>query len=264
MRGVIGWFEERGEIPLLPPPRVREYAPVTDDPDRPLDEHFLDTIGGVALAIEYCDAHGWMSTRTVRCIAVDHRHPACINAYCHVRERVMTFRLDRIISVLDLRSGHIVSADGHLALFAPYLPEGELDLQFRTLVTAQQAARDGVFALLQVGMGSGRLGDQVRGVVLDYVRSETTASGRARPPSALTELWVDNLAPASDCVAASVARLLQDRAKIARLMPFLLKVARCADGPALPEATLRDLIAAMRHHFQATPPTYPRDLRATR
>ena len=71
MGGVVEWFEERGEIPLLPPYRVREYAPLTDDPDRPVDEQFVDTIDGVAFAIEYCDSHGWMSTRTIRCLAID-------------------------------------------------------------------------------------------------------------------------------------------------------------------------------------------------
>ena len=35
MDGVVGWFERRGEIPLAPPPRLREYGPLADDPDRP-------------------------------------------------------------------------------------------------------------------------------------------------------------------------------------------------------------------------------------
>ncbi len=262
MRGVLEWFEERGEIPLRTPWRVREYGPLTDDPDRPVDEHFDDSIRGVAFAIEYCDSHGFMSTRTIRCLAVDPRHPAYISAFCNVRDRVMSFRVDRIITIIDLRTARIISSEEHLALLGPYLAEGEGGPYAGPLAETQQAARDGVFALLQLAMRDGELTDRARDVILDYVRTEVAAVGCDRPPSRFIELWVDNLAPSLDCVLRSVSNLLEDKGKIARLMPRLLKVARLDDASADMEEELRELITAVRHHFRENPSDYPRDRRA--
>jgi hypothetical protein len=264
MEGVVRWFERRGEIPLVPPPRVREYGPLTDDPDRPVDEHFSDTVQGVAFAIEYCDSHGWMSTRTIRCLAIDPVHPACLSAYCNVRERIMSFRVDRIISIIELRSGRVVSSDEHLALLAPYLPNEEPGPYIRSLTKFQGAARDGVFALLQIAMADGRLNDESRDVVLEYVKAEAAAADCSRPPFELVELWVDNLAPPLDAVSASIVRLLGDKDKFARLLPWLLKVARCQDSFDSLEGPLHDLFAAVRKHFRGSPRDFPSDLRARR
>jgi hypothetical protein len=264
MGGVIEWFEERGEIPLRTPFRVREYGPLTDAPERVVDEDFVDTIEGVAFAMEYCDAHGWMSTRTVRCLAIDPKHPACISAYCSVRGAVTTFRVDRIISIIDLRSARILSGGEYLALLAPYLTQAEPTPLVRAFAEVQDAARDGVFALLQIAMLDGSLSDEARDIMLSYVRAEARASACADPAFELVELWVDNLAPPLDGILAAVARLLEDREKIARLLPYLIKAARCEDESIAVENSLRDLMAAVRLHFRDHPRDFPSDLRATR
>ncbi len=262
MPGVMEWFEARGEIPLLPPCRVREYGPLTDDTDRPADEHFVNTIRGVAFAIEYCDSHGWLSTRTVRCLSIDPERHACISAYCHVRDQVMTFRVDRIISVIDLRSGDMLPGDAHFALLAPYLTQVRPDRATRRLKETQGATRDGVFALLQVA--NGVLGDDARGVVVDYVKAEAEAAGCPVAPAELISLWVRNLAPPLDAAKDAVKNLLADRDKFARLMPSLLKIARCGDTPAVSEELLRALFTAVRGHFSDRPSDLPGALRATR
>jgi hypothetical protein len=264
MGGVLRWFEERGEIPLRPPYRVREYAPLTDDPDRPFDENFVATIDGVAFAIEHCDSHGWMSTRTIRCLAIDPTHPACISAYCHVRDTIMTFRVDRIITIIGLHSGKMVSSAEHLALLAPYLTDIEQGPDIGALIELQQATRDGVFALLHIAMSDGGLSDEARAVVLNYVNAEAEAVGAAYPPPELIDLWVGNLAPPLDAVRAAVKTLLNDREKFARLLPWLLKVARCPGAVDVPEEALRELFAAVRRHFRWAPRNFPSDLRATR
>ena len=201
-RGLSRWFEERGEIPLLPPSRVREYGPLTDDPDRPVDEHFADTIRGVAFAIEYCDSHGWMSTRTIRCLAIDPGHPACLSAYCNVRDRVMSFRVDRIISIIDLRirphrlerraSRAARALSGRTRGAGPYVAVRSPRLRTRRATASSPFSRS--------PCRTGRLGDEARDVVLDYVKAEAAAAGCAWPPFELVELWVDNLAPPLDGV----------------------------------------------------------------
>ena len=84
--------------------------------------------------------------------------------------------------------------------------------------------RDGVFALLQLAMRDGRLGDETRGVVLDYVKDEAELRRWSFRRSNLLELWMDNLAPPRDAVTASVTKLLDDKDKLARLLPWSLKV----------------------------------------
>ena len=264
MPGVLEWFEARGEVPLLPPCRVREYGPLTDDTDRPPDEHFVNTIRGVAFAIEYCDSHGWLSTRTVRCLSIDPERHACISAYCHVRDQVMTFRVDRIISVIDLHSGEMLPGDAYFALLAPYLTQVRPDRATRRLMETQGATRDGVFALLQVAMTEGVLGDAARAVVVDYVNAEAEAVGCAAAPAELISLWVRNLAPPLDAVQDAVNNLLADRDKFARLIPSLLKIARCEDTPTVSEESLRALFTAVRRHFSDHPSDLPGALRATR
>ncbi len=264
MGAVVEWFEARGEIPLRQPFRVREYAPVTDDSERPVDEYFLDTIRGVAFAIEYCDPHGWMSTRTIRCLGIDTHHPACISAFCHARGSVMSFRVDRIISIIGLNTGEVVSSDEHLALLSPYLADPEPGSDLSALVALQAATRDGVFALLDVAMAEGNLGEEARALVLDYVRAEADAVGLAMPPTEFVDVWVNNLAPPLESVTRAIRTLLVNRDKFARVLPRLLKVARCPGALDVSEDELRDLFAAVRKHFRRAPRDFPSSIRATR
>jgi hypothetical protein len=263
MEGVLGWFARRGEVPLTPALRLREYAPLGDDPDA--DGDFTDrTICGVALSLEYCDSRGWASIRAVRCLALDPVHPARLLAYCNFRRAERTFRMDRIISLLDMRSGHIVSSDGQRMLLAPYLPpESEADPHLEALIALQDATRDGVFALLQLAMPDGRLGHAARTAVLQYIRHEAEAAHCVMPPGGYVELWVDNLSPPLDAVLSSVRNLLLDREKFARLLPSLLKVVRCQDRSAEEGQALRELIAEVRQHFRSKTLDWPGDLRAT-
>lgn len=263
MSGVVRWFERRGEIPLVPPVRFREYAPITDDPDKFGGGYSIEGIRGVAFGIEYCDSHGFTSTRAIRCLGIDTRHPASLTAYCHVREKVCKFRIDRIISITDLRSGRIVSSDEHLALLAPYLPDEMPEPYLKALVTLQDATRDGVFALLQLCVTDGRLLEKPRSIVLDYVKAEAGARAIPLPASELIELWIDNLAPQLDAVQASVARLLEQKARFVRLLPWLLKIVRCQDTFPDQEEALRELIAEVRAHFRDKLDGWPSPLRAS-
>ena len=262
MAGVVNWFEKRGEIPLVPPSGIREYGSLTDDPDRFGGGYSTAGVRGVAFAIEYLDSRGWTSTRTIRCLGVDTRHPASVTAYCHVRDKVCKFRVDRIISIMDLRTGRILSADEHVALLAPYLAGQEPEPYLRALVDLQNGMRDGVFALLQLSMLDGRLGDESRDIILDYVKAEAKSMRYALPAFELVELWIDNLAPQLDVVSASVTRLLGDKDKFARLLPWLMKVVRSQENFPQPEETVRELIAKVREHYRSAPER-PKPVRAT-
>jgi len=264
MDGVAGWFEKRGEIPLAPPARLREYAPLADDPDRSEGGFAPDGVRGVACALEYCDSHGWVSTRLIRCLGIDVRTPATLRAYCHVRETTRTFRVDRIISIADFRSGAILSGEAHLALLAPYLPEHDEDARVVAMRAFQRATKDGVFALLHIAMPDGRLGEKPRGIVLDYVRAEAAAVDCPLPAAESVELWVDNLSPPLDGVVSAVGSLLAEKDKFARVLPWLLKIVRSQETFAIQEDAIRDLIAEVRLHYRRKLMEFPSHFRATR
>jgi hypothetical protein len=214
--------------------------------------------------MEYCDSRGWVSTRTVRCLALDPRAPASFKAFCNVRGTTRTFRFDRIVSIVDLRTGRILSAEAHLDLLAPYLDAQGLDPRLAPMRTLQRATGDGVFALLQLAMPDGRLTAAARDIVLGYVQAEAEATGSPLPPPAAVELWVDNLAPPLDTVVASVDRLLAEKDKFARLLPWLLKTVRSREAFADQEESVRELIAEVRAHFRRKLMEWPSHFRATR
>ena len=263
MGGVAEWFETRGEIPLVCPPRVREYGPLSDDGELP-DAHFNDDrISGVAFAMEYCDSRGWASTRTVRSLGLTVEPVTCLRAFCNVRDSIRCFRVDRIISIYDLRSGRMLTGAEHVALLSPYLPGGDDDAQ--AMRELQAVACDGVAALLQLAMPEGRLGDGARALVLDYVRAEAAANGCALPSAFAIELWIDNFAPPKDAVGRGIDALLAKQEKFARLLPWLLKIMRSRDDFAVQEDRVRQLISEVRLHYRRKTMDQPaHGLRATR
>jgi hypothetical protein len=251
MVGVAGWFERRGEIPLAPPPRLREYGPLSDDPDRPEITFVGNEIRGVTFVLEYCDSRGWVSTRTIRCLGADRATPAYLRAYCNVRRTARCFRLDRIVAIGDLRTGRVLTAEQHDALLGPYFSQENATPRTRMMMELRDATRDGVFALLHLAMPDGRLGDEPRALILDYLRSESAAGEWPLPAMDAVELWIDNLAPPLDAVTTSVRTLLVDKDKFARLLPWLLKVMRSVG--AADEESVRELIGAVRAHYAGRP-----------
>jgi hypothetical protein len=252
---VPGWFERRGEIPLAPPARVREYGPLSDDPDR-ADANFEDrSVRGIAFVLEYCDSRGWVSTRTIRCLALDPTAPMTLQAYCNVRGTTRSFRLDRIVAIGDLRTGRVFREDQHAALLGGYCSgDDKPDGRARVMAEARRATVDGVVALLHLAMPDGRLEEKARSAVLGYVRAEIEAVGAQMPAADLIELWIDNLSPPLDMVLDAVSSLLEDKERFARFLPWLLKVMRTFDTYSQETESVRDLLEAVRAHYASRPP----------
>jgi len=261
--GVVRWFEAHGEIPLVPPPSVREYAPLIDEPDCFGGSYSTEGIRGVAFVAEYVDSRGWTSISTIRSLGIDIRHPASLTAFCHARGKVGKFRVDRIISIRELRSGRLLTSDEHVTLLAPYLPHEAPDPWLCALVDVQNATRDGVYALLQLAMRDGRLGETPRQAICGYVKSEAKQRRLEAPAPELLALWIDNLSPPIDATAISVGRVLDYKDRFARLLPWLLEVVRSTREFPNPEGSLRNLIAAVRAHFRMSPHNRPKLARAT-
>ena len=177
-----------------------------------------------------------------------------------MRQAIRTFRIDRIISIFDLRSGRMLSSEEHLALLAPY--SGDESSESGSMHALRAAVGDGVFALLHLAMADGRLGETARNMVLAYVRAEAEAVGSALPADAEIELWIDNLSPPLDAVRSSVDNLLAEKDKFVRLLPCLLKIVRLQESFAVQEESVRELIAEVREHFRRKLLEWPAHIRA--
>lgn len=263
MHGVAAWFAARGEVPLLAPPRFRGYGPLADDPDLPDADFSADEIRGVSFGLEYCDSRGWVSTRTIRCLGLDPTAPARLKAFCNVRGTTRTFRLDRIVSLVDLRTGGILTGEAHRQLLAPYLPEQEADAFGQAMRDLHAATRDGVLALLHLAMPEGRLGDHAREIVLDYIEAEAGAAACPLPPVRAVELWIDNLSPPADAVTDAVVRLAWDKDRLVRLLPSILSIVR-THRSLIQEEALRGLLREIRKHHRRQVLEQPFPLRAVR
>jgi hypothetical protein len=117
--------------------------------------------------------------------------------------------------------------------------------------------------LLQLAMLNGHLDEAPRRAVFGFVKNEAKVRGLVVPAHELLALWVDNLAPPIDAVATSIGRVLEDKNKFVRLLPWLLEIVRSAREFPNPEDSLRQLIAEVRAHFHMSPHDRPKPVRAT-
>ena len=66
----------------------------------------IDTISGLALLIDYENAKGEVSTRLITCRRLDlHGAKKYLFAFCHSKERIRQFRIDRVREVFDHKTG---------------------------------------------------------------------------------------------------------------------------------------------------------------
>jgi hypothetical protein len=261
---VTAWFESRTNVPLMPPPGFGEWAPESDDGE-PFDADFSRRdIAGLAFGMEYRDETGEASARTIRCLAIDPFGPGYIRAYCHYRRDRRTFRMDGIRSIVSLRSGRILSPEAAGLLLAPYeLPES-LPVSQRLLAAVVAAVKPGVSILLGLGMPDGRLHDEPRRAVLAYVMAEARALSLTLPHMEGIELFLDNLSPPHTAVAEASDAMLADREKIARLLPYVMEIAKLTPHRNPRDAIVAALITAVRDHFRMGAKPLPFDFVAQR
>ena len=259
---VAAWFEKRLTATLATPPRFREYAPLSDDPDYPAANYTVSYVTGTTMGIEYLDLRGWLSTRTIRCVAIDPAHPGFLKAYCNVRKTTRTFRLDRIISTTNLRTGSTAQSGGARVLFAPaYLRD---DQACRAFVDLVASTSPGVFVLLSLAMRNGWLSSDARDVILDHALAEAEHRGLALPPRDLVALWLENLCPSKEAALDAVGRILADMDGLKRLLPRILEISRTFSSAAQDYDALVELVKALRSFFRRAPSAKAVDLIAWR
>lgn len=107
----------------LGPIHEDDYEREADILDRPPDApSLIPTIAGTSCIIGYANSKGEASERLVTCQRLDdHANIKYLWAYCHSRQRVRQFRVDRIVHVVDALTGE------QLPSVASYFNQFEVD-----------------------------------------------------------------------------------------------------------------------------------------
>lgn len=130
-RGLLNlWAELRGIRSAPPPIQLRPTLPATDAPELEADAEDAgdappswapQSITGRTFVLAYADSKGQASERQVQCRQLAERAGTLyLHAFCFARERLRTFRADRIRTIMDTETGELFEPG--MELLAHFLP----------------------------------------------------------------------------------------------------------------------------------------------
>lgn len=109
---IIATLEQRGERAIPAPPAPASFSVHIGEHEEggtfEAGNEVLDVVG-LALGITYVDSRGEESRRRITVRSLSERHGVLmLNAYCHERDAVRQFRVDRIEEIAVLSTGEII------------------------------------------------------------------------------------------------------------------------------------------------------------
>ncbi len=101
--------------------QVPEFEDDVGHPHDALVDSELESLSGLSLVLEYENAKGERSQRVVTCKQLSiQAETTYLKAFCHHRQSVRTFRLDRIVDIFDPQTGESLSpVQAYFAQFSP-------------------------------------------------------------------------------------------------------------------------------------------------
>jgi hypothetical protein len=180
-----------GERPSrLPPGFVPGAAGPDDDDMEPAPATVLDAgpLGTVRLALHYEDGKGARSHRVIQVKSVQsHGDDYVMWGFCELRSRVQCFRIDRIVEIVDMRTGEV--SENPRAYLAPLI-----DLAKPVKPHKRRDATDGLLAesvnglvvLLYFANSDGELHAAERAILWDYLdwqKDRCSIKGRVVKPA---------------------------------------------------------------------------------
>ncbi|HWE74607.1 MAG TPA: TerB family tellurite resistance protein [Stellaceae bacterium] len=178
--------------PNLPPPHSPTGLTTPDTPEThhvpDADEHkvehqAIDDVGselwGISFSIEYRDANENLTVRRVRIRRFSRTAQGwlCMGAFCYERKALRSFRLDRIVSIIDddgviWKTRDFFSKELHIDLGEFLSPGGPIPLEARKADRPGEAlrrrAKDGLDVLVALAHADRVLRDEEVGAMLDY------------------------------------------------------------------------------------------------
>lgn len=241
-------FVNRKDVAVIPPRNFIMEGPEIDAPEAVDDSHRIMDIDGLALAIEYQDPVGAVSTRVISCRSVNPRPPGFLRAYCHLRDEYRTFRIDRIRSITDMETGEIIDRRGVMEFLAPYIDFSLKQEKVRAQRRLQYRAGPGVKVLVFLAAVDGHVHSHERKVIIDYAVTESLRESPGRPfDAAATARWINHVKPTRFAARTAALKLTNDLDRFRRFTRTMMLLVH-ADGrldKAEAEA-VRDIISAVR------------------
>lgn len=161
-------------------------------PEKSETDSRLGFAEGQTFAIEYEDAKGDLSERRISVLSITKgaNHIPCLMAMCHERQAVRQFRIDRVLTIIDLDgeiheppTDFLVENFGMDPAFAEASETGEVDLPDIQAAIAREAARKDRWehikrtvywdmkALAGLAWSDGSMHPDERGVIVDHCLS---------------------------------------------------------------------------------------------
>ena len=241
-------FLNRNDVPIVPPRNFIMEGPETDAPEAVDGSRTIMDIDGLALAIEYRDPVGALSTRVISCRSVNPRPPGFLRAYCHFREEYRTFQIDRIRSITDLASGDVIDSRGVLEFLAPYIDFSIRQRKVRDQRRLQYRAGPGVKVLVFLAAADGHVHRNERQIIVDYAVTEALRQSPGNAfDSEATVRWINHVKPTRFAARSAALKLTEDADRFKRFTGTMMSLVQ-ADGrldQAEAEA-VRDVMSAVR------------------
>lgn len=197
------------------PPIVVGFSPVVPDDDGPdvaddAPRVIQAGVSGVTLAIEYRDSRGAESRRRVTLIRlrVDAAGNNILDAFCHERRALRTFRFDRVRAIIDLDGEVHTDPTAWLVAVLGVVPPWMPDIRAPG-ATHRRLAGPGALFLVALSRADGQLVVDEAMEILNYMTERADLDGVETTGEDAVALakWIPTLRPTRDQVEEAARAL---------------------------------------------------------
>jgi hypothetical protein len=216
LEALISLVGLRKVVPLAPAafsPQLPEVDSEETEHDAEDFEPDLESVAGVGCIISYRDSQGVESVRRITCRKLSQRAATFyLQAYCHERAALRTFRVDRVTEVACGVTGEIFSPAS--TFFARYGAENEGGAAVGFGLNVQLAAdlRAGLNVLAFLARADGRVVPEEEDVMATYCQSFALRFGNDGFDHDGSCRYATQLAPDAETFYVSLVRLTRDGA----------------------------------------------------
>jgi hypothetical protein len=215
LEGLFDLIRGRRIVPQAPPD-FRPQLPETDEPEDDLQDDFepdLESIAGVGCIVTYAGSKGAVSIRRITCRKLSRKETThYLQAYCHEREALRTFRIDRMVEVACGVTGEVFTPGSKF--FTPYsvASDGGAAVGFGLNVRLATDLRAGLNVLAFLARVDGQVVPEEQEVMARYCQSFGLRFCSDSFDYEGTCRYACHLAPDAETFYVSLERLLRNGA----------------------------------------------------
>jgi hypothetical protein len=234
------YIKARRVVPAAPATFLPSLPDVDDDPLGDVEdfEPDLESVAGIGCVIEYLDSKGLASVRRITCRKISSLGGVdYVQAYCHERSQLRTFRIDRVTEVICGSTGEVFETAAEFFSRYSVANDGGSAIGFGLGVKLAADFRAGLNVLAFLGRADVRFTSEEKEAAEGFCRSFAI---RLAPPDFDYEgaaRHAANLAPDAETFYVSLARLKREGAPegLSKLVVNWSAQLIAADGVQAPE-----------------------------